>query len=205
MRKSSIAAVLVAVSMSCITARVAASDVCATVDQAAAVKEFYAASPGTLPVIAARRLKLTEAVVTSALGADRAVSAPGSAFADVWAVMTGWEQANFLIMKGANVFEILSGVSPGAPSETSQYFNIKYEHPLRGHLRPDLFGSIYAVALPGADEVVLRGVLFFDSDGASVFGTFISGEALTPSGSDLARFNDVWELIEASPSVCAGS
>jgi putative heme iron utilization protein len=158
-----------------------------------------------LPVIAAQRLKLPEAVVTSALGAHRAVSAPGSAFAELWAVMAGWEQANFLIMKGANVFEILSGVSPGAPSETSQYFNIKYEHPLRGHLRPDLFGSIYAVALPGADDVVLRGVMFFDRDGALVFGTFISGEALTPSESDLARFNDIWELIEANPSVCAGS
>jgi putative heme iron utilization protein len=191
--------------MSCITDPVAASAACATADQAGAVEEFYAANPGMLPVIAAQRLKLAEAVVTSALGANRAVSAPGSAFADVWAVMTGWEQANFLIMKGANVFEILSGVSPGAPSETSQYFNLEYEHPLRGHLRPDLYGSIYAVALPGADDVVLRGVMFFDRDGALVFGTFISGEALTPSDSDLARFNDIWELIEANPSVCAGS
>lgn len=182
-----------------------ASDICATADQARHIREFYVANPGTLPVVAARKLGLPEAVVTSGLGEERVASARSSAFADVWSAMASWEQANFLIMKGQNVFEILSGVSPGAPSKTSQYFNINYEHPLRGHLRPDQFAAIFAVAIPAEDKTVLRGVLFYDDDGSLVFGAFISGEALKPSESELRKFDDVMELIRAQPPVCPDS
>jgi putative heme iron utilization protein len=182
-----------------------ANEYCATPEQSQAIREFYAGKPGTLPVIAARRLGLPDALVTSGLPGDQAVSAPGSAFADVWAAMTAWQQANFLIMKGQNVFEILSGVAAGAPSKRSSYFNIAYEHPLRGHLRPDLYGSIYALDMPGDGETPIRGVLFFDTDGALVFGAFISGEALQPGPGEMEKFAAVWDLVEGRPSVCMAS
>ena len=174
---------------------------CATPDQRQQIQNFYAENPGTLPTIAARRLKLPEELVASGLPADQAASAPGEAFAEVWALMSRWEQANFLIMKGANVFEILSPVAPGAPSTRSDYYNIEYTHPLRGHLRPDLYTSIYAVAIPAKEETI-RGVLFYDPDGESVFGAFISGEALTPPASELAKFDAVMALIRSKPPVC---
>jgi len=175
---------------------------CATADQARLIGDFYSDNPGTLPVMAARRLKFSAALVSSGLGEDQAVSAPPSAFAEIWAAMGSWEQANFLIMQGQNVFEIMSGVASGAPSTRSDYFNLKYEHPLRGHLRPDLYGSIYAVALPGAEEVVTRGVMFFDAGGELVFGVFMSGEALRPSPGEIEKFDAVMELVRSLPSVC---
>ena len=105
-------------------------------------------------------------------------------------------------MKGQNVFEILSGVSEGAPSTRSDFFNIEYENPVRGHLRPDLYSAIYAVAIPGEDDAVARGVLFYDADGSLVFGVFVSGESLAPSADALAQFDAAMALVRAQPTVC---
>lgn len=180
----------------------AANEFCASDAQKQRIDEFYQERPGTMPVIAASRLGLPAALVTSGLAAGQSVSAPGSAFAEVWAELSRWEQANFLIMKGNNVFEILSGVSSGAPSKTSSYFNIKYDNPLRGHLRPDEYAAIYAVTIPGKDESVLRGVMFFDADGDMVFGVFLSGESLHPPPGDLVKFDELVALVSSHSAVC---
>jgi len=188
--------------LSCVGNSAVGGEFCATTEQTRLIGEFYAENSGTLPVIAARRLEMSAALVSSGLSEEYAVSAPASAFAEVWAAMSSWQQANFLIMKGQNVFEILSGVASGAPSTRSDYFNLQYDHPLRGHLRPDLYASIYAVAIPGDEEVVTRGVMFFDAEGALVFGVFMSGEALRPSPGEIENFDAVMDLVRSLPSVC---
>ncbi len=185
---------------------VLADNFCATPEQVKQVQAFYAANPGAMPPVAATRLKLPEATVASALGADRAASAPGSDFAEIWAAIGTWKEATFLIMKGPNVFEIRSAAGKGTPSKTSKYFNIEYTHPLRGHLRPDLFASIYAVSLKGKDEgkdkVSPRGILFYDNEGASVFGAFMGGDGPTPDAADLAKFDELMKLVRAKSAVC---
>jgi putative heme iron utilization protein len=180
---------------------VIAASFCATPAQLQQVREFYASNPGTMPAIAARRLNLPEATVASALPAAESASLPGSHFATVWAAMTQWQEATFLIMKGANVFEIRSGVGKAERSKTSAYTNIEYVHPLRGHLRPDLYQSIYAVALPGRNGAVARGIIFYDGEGASVFGAFVSGDEPAPP-SEIAKFDRVMKLVRAGPVVC---
>ena len=144
-------------------------------------------------------------MIASALPADQAVSAPGDAFPEIWAAMTDWDDANFLIMKGANVFEINSPIAPGKPSTRSSYYNIDYIHPLRGHLWPDLYTSIYAVRQPTEGEGVIRGVLFHSGEDGLIFGAFISGEDLAVSESELAKFDRVCARVESKPSVCGGS
>jgi len=182
-----------------------AEGLCATPEQARQIQAFYQDKPATMPVIAGRNLKLPEAVVASGLPADQAAGIKGEAFMEVWAAMTAWKEAVFLITKGQNVFEVVSPIAAATPSKTSQYTNIAYEHPLRGHLRPDLFRSIYAVALPGKDGAMARGVLFYDADGASVFGAFISGEGAPPPASEIAKFDDLMRLMKARPQVCPGA
>ncbi|MEZ5566090.1 MAG: ChuX/HutX family heme-like substrate-binding protein [Gammaproteobacteria bacterium] len=178
-----------------------ASDFCADTAQSAKVQAFYAEHPGTMPVIAARRLGLAEAVVVSGLASGQSASASGTTFADVWSAMSKWNRANFLIMKGDNVFEISSAVGTGKPSSTSKYYNISYDQPLRGHLRPDQYASIYAVDMPGESaERTVRGVLFYDQDGASVFGAFFSGEGPDPAPGEIRKFDAVMNLVKASPS-----
>jgi putative heme iron utilization protein len=179
-----------------------ADALCATPEQSRQIQAFYKDKPATMPVIAARKLQLPEAVVVSGLPADQAAGVKGEAFTDVWAAMTTWQEAVFLITKGDNVFEVVSPIAPATPSKSSQYTNIAYEHPLRGHLRPDQFRSIYAVAMPGKDGAMARGVLFYDADGASVFGAFISGEGPPPPASEIAKFDELMRLVTARPQVC---
>ena len=180
---------------------VLAADLCATDHEREQVRAFLEENPGAVPFSAARRLGLAEAKVASALPAEQAVSASGSAFAEVWAALSGVSEALFLITKGNNVFEVMSGVSPGAPSTRSQYFNIEYKEPVRGHLRPDEYAAIYAVDL-GSGEGKAQGVLFYDGQGEPVFGVFVSGEGLVTAAENKARFASVKALIAAKPSVC---
>ncbi|MCC7258209.1 MAG: hypothetical protein IT486_07535 [Gammaproteobacteria bacterium] len=182
----------------------AATGFCATPEQAARVQAFYRDNPGTMPVIAARRLDLPEATVVSGLPAEQSVGIAGAAFMDIWGAMRQWQAATFLIMKGENVFEVVSPVGTATPSKTSKYTNIAYEQPLRGHLRPDLYASIYAVALPGRNGAIPRGVLFYDASGASVFGAFISSDGPPPPASEIAKFDAVMALVKSRSPVCGG-
>lgn len=199
-RKTVILALVLSAGM---TLPVQAADFCATPEQAEQVAAFYAANPGTMPPIAAARLQLAEATVVSALDAAHAASAAGSHFAEVWVAIGSWKEATFLIMKGDNVFEIRSAAGRGAPSASSRYFNIEYTQPLRGHLRPDQYASIYAVVLPREGRTTVRGVVFYDADGRSVFGAYLSGEGPEPDAVELAKFDELLRLLRSKPAPCA--
>jgi putative heme iron utilization protein len=180
-----------------------AGDMCATPEQAQKVRAHYKDNPAAMPVIAARKLNVPETVVVSGLPADQVASAPGAAFTEVWNAMTQWKNSIFLIMKGENVFEVLSPVAPVTPSKTSKYTNIDYVHPLRGHLRPDQYASIYAVAMPDKEGKLTRGVLFYDAAGESVFGAFMSGESLPPpSAAEITGFDGLMKRMKAKGQIC---
>lgn len=182
----------------------AADSSCATPQQTQQIREFYRNNAMTMPVIASRKLGLPEAVVASGLPPQQAASAPGKDFAEIWEAMMSWKEATFLIMKGANVFEVLSGIGKIERSKTSAYTNIEYVHPMRGHLRPDLYESIYAVSLPGKDDEAARGILFYDAQGASVFGVFMSGD-ISPPASEIAKFDEVMKLVRTKTPVCGAA
>ncbi|MBV6415520.1 MAG: hypothetical protein CMLOHMNK_00032 [Steroidobacteraceae bacterium] len=177
---------------------------CATPAQTKTITDFLAANPGTLPPVAAARLDLPEATVVSALGADAAASAPGPDFAAIWAKLGEFSELTFLVMKGPNVFEIRSKAGRGTPSKTSRYFNIEYSQPLRGHLRPDLYASVYALKLTAKNpgQAAPRGILVYDASGASVFGAFIGGDGPPPTTADLATFDALFELVRSKTPVC---
>jgi len=199
----SIAAIPIFTSFLLSSTGVMAENYCASVDQASQVQEYYTEAPGAMPPIASMRTGLTEAIVVSGLADGQAVSTSGEHFAEIWEAMGSWGESTFLIMKGQNVFEIRSKVGKGAPSKSSDYFNIEYEQPVRGHLRPDLYASIYAVEMPGRGDATIRGVLFYGEDGASEFGVFISGDSVDPTEDDIANFNEVKDLIASKGSVCS--
>jgi len=194
--------VATALILACLAGTANAAEFCADSDQRASVRDFYAESPGAQPAIVAARTGLSDAIVLSSLDPAQAASAAGDVFPEVWAMMENWERATFLIMKGGSAFEILSGIGPGKPSTRSQYFNIEYVEPLRGHLRPDEYAAIYAVSIPQGEGIVNRGVIFLDQVGQSVFAAFISGDSMTTTPAEIAKFEQLMEMLARKPNVC---
>jgi len=185
----------------CHTSAFGASPLCASPEQAAAVQALYATAPVPPTFMAATKLGIPEAIVTSALGGKEAVGTTGAGFAAVWASLQDWDDATVVLLKGANVMEVRGRIPTGTPSTKSQFFNLKQDGAgLGGHLRPDLLGAIYAVELAGAPGT-LRGVTFLDAAGESLFGVYV------PEGADkkpdlVAQFEKTRALIAGLPRVC---
>lgn len=181
---------------------------CATVAQVKQVQEHYAAHPGAMPAVATRALKLPDALIASALPPDQVYGASGAAFIPVWESMMAWDDPVTIVIKSGSVIEIRGKIPKGTPSKVSNYFNVDESGPgLGGHLRPDLVTAIYAVDLPTkAANAPLRGILFFDGAGDTVFGVYAAGEneGSPASPALVAQFERTRALVKSMPRVCAG-
>ena len=175
---------------------------CASAEQVDQVRAFYAASeapPATFQ--ATGRLGLTEGIIASALPPDKAMGVSGQHFRDIWASLQDWGIVTLLILKGGNVFEIQGPVRPGKDSTISNYFNLEYGvGGAGGHLRPDLLGSIYAIAL-NSSKGNIRGVAFYDAVGDSPFAVYMrEDEEITAERQ--AAFEKTWDLMAGLERAC---
>jgi len=179
---------------------------CATPDQVKQVQTYYAASPGAMPAIASRMLKLPDALIASALPADQAYGTSGAAFIRVWESLMAWDSPVVIVIKSGNVIEIRGRIPKGEPSKISNYFNVDEKgEGMSGHLRPDLMTTIYAVELPTKTaNAPLRGVLFFDAAGETVFGVYAAGESERGPAPPalLGQFEKTRALIRSMPKLC---
>lgn len=178
-----------------------AASLCATPEQKAQIAPLYAGSPVPAPFMAAKKLGLPEAVIASTLPVAQATGVSAAEFSKVWESLQSWDQALTLVLKGASVFEIHGRIPPGIPSTKSPFFNLQAaEAGLGGHLRPDLFGAIYAVNLDGA-EGQMRGVTFMDQQGEGIFGVYLP-ESREPAPALVAQFDRTQALMTAMPRLC---
>jgi putative heme iron utilization protein len=186
----------------------ASAPMCATVAQAKQVQEQYAANPGAMPAVATRTLKLPDAVIASALPPDQVYGTTGAAFVPVWESMMAWDNPVTIVIKSGSVLEIRGKIAKGTPSKVSNYFNVDESGPgLGGHLRPDMVTAIYAVNLPTKTaNAPLRGILFFDGAGDTVFGVYAAGknEGSPASPALVAQFERTRALVKSMPRICAG-
>ncbi len=186
------------------TAIAADAPMCATPEQAKQVQEVYSKG-GMLPQIANRTLKMNEAVIASALPPAQSVGTSGKNFAAVWNELVGMEGVT-LVMKGGNVYEIRGKIPKGEPSKSSQYFNIENDVGLSGHLRPDLYGAIYSLAIPARiPNSVSRGILFTDretGEAAFMIAPGLVREGTTPPPAVLAQFDKVTATIKSLGAAC---
>ena len=186
----------------------AAAPMCATAAQAKQVQDYFTANPGTMPAIATRTLKLPDALIASALPQDKAYGTNGAGFIPVWESMMAWDNPVVIVIKSGSVLEIRGKIAKGTPSKVSSYFNVDESGlGLSGHLRPDLVTAIYAVDLPTrAANLPLRGILFFDVAGETVFGVYAAGEGEgQPAPPALvAQFEKTRALINSMPKLCPG-
>ncbi len=173
---------------------------CPTADEARRIAEAFARKPAPMPFAAAPGLKLAEVVVAGGMPSSLGAGIDGSHFTEVWDSLATWPESMVLFMKGGNVFEIATRIPRGEPSDKSRYFNLD-EGTLSGHLRPDLITAIHGLQMP-ANEGFVRGVLFYDASGESVFGVFVNAEGREPSASEVARFDATWKLLKSLPQRC---
>jgi putative heme iron utilization protein len=157
-----------------------AEELCASSEQRQIIQDFLAENSGMMPIMAARDLQMPEAIVASAYASEQAASTTGDAFIDVWTAMKGLDQVTVLIIKDADVFEIPSKIGMGEFSDTNDFYNLSHDQPFSGHLRPDLYSSIYVLKIPYGEERVGRAIFFYKSNGEPAFGTLISGRGPSP-------------------------
>ena len=182
----------------------AAESLCASSEQRQIIQDFLAENPGTLPIITARELKLPEALVASGYSPDQMASTTGDAFTDVWTVMTSLEEVTVLILKDRDVFEIKSRIGSVEFSDTNSRYNISHDYPFSGHLRPDLYSSIYAVTVPFGNGRAGRGIFFYEPNGEPSFGILVSGRGPSPSNEQIAKFDEIMAMLKGLPSACPG-
>ncbi len=181
-----------------------AENLCASSELRQIIQDFLAEKPGMMPVMAARELNIPEAIVASAYSPDQVASTTGDAFTDVWTVMTNLEKVTVLVIKDRDVFEISSIIGSGEFSDTNSFYNLSHDYPFSGHLRPDLYSSIYAVRVPYGEERVGRGIFFYKPNGEAAFGILVSGRGPSPSTEQIAKFDEIMAMIKDRPSACPG-
>ncbi len=176
---------------------------CPSPQEAARVREFYAdQDPLPATFIAARRLKMPEALVAASLGSKQVRGVAGKHFRDIWASMADWDEAIFLVMKGGHVFEIMGPVHSGKDSTESSYFNLDYGvGGAGGHLRPDRIGSVYAINL-SSGKGDMRGVAFYGADGEQAFAVYLGSEGKVPDHLK-PRFDETWDLMAGMEPACS--
>lgn len=176
---------------------------CASTDQIAVVRSALAGKEPSPLTATAAALKMPEAIVASALPEAQAYGVSATQFQVIWKSLETWDDATTFVIKGPNLFEIQGPVGKGEPSKRSQFFNLHREGPgLAGHLRPDLYSSIYLLEIPGTSST-LRGVVFFDLSGDAVFSVYVPGEGAPAPQSVVEQFSATSTLIRSLPRVCA--
>ena len=175
---------------------------CATPAEATTVRAALAGKePGPLAAVAGA-LKMPEALVMSALPENEAYGVGASHFPVIWKSLETWDDALTLVTKGANIIEIRGQVGLGEPSKRSKFFNVTRKGGgLNGHLRPDLYSSIYGISRVGK-ESALRGVAFVDQAGEVVFTVYLPSEGETPPASLVKQFEGTWALLRSLPALC---
>lgn len=138
------------------------------------VRAAIAAKPdGVLEFIATEHGVPYRAVLDCLDGND-AVAAPGEAFDEVWADMTGWGPIMFIVHTVDGVFETAGELPPGTHGRG--YFNIHGESPIGGHLKAERCAAIYFVDRPFFGRRSCS-VQFINGDGEAMFKVFVGRDA----------------------------
>ena len=129
---------------------------------------------------------LAQTCGVSELQAAEALPQPMRAFAAaadfdaIWADLTAWESATFIMRHGGSVVEIKGQIPAG--KHGGGYFNLDHGCPLGGHICSNNIAHMAFLSLPfmGLES---HSIQFFDAAGAVVFSIYVGREnrALIPT------------------------
>ena len=155
----------------------------------AAIREALAEKPDGVLESLAETHGVSLATVYDCLPAGQAVSAPPSAFEDIWNELTGWGPITLVVHTRDGVFETRGAIPPG--SHGRGYFNIHGDSPIGGHLRIDRCERIVFVDRPffGRRSCSL---VFVNGEGEAMFKVFVGrDESRELDPNQVARFEAI--------------
>lgn len=193
-------------------AAAAAAPVCATAEQAAAIRQFYRELPSAPPIVARRHMRSQEELVASGIRPEQAVGVGGEHFEAVWRSVSEWPRGFFILDQKGWILKFEAPVPPLlGNARKDEFVDVKVPgaQGLVSHMRPDRVTSIYAVELPGGKgrdgkdrQGATRAVIFFDDSRESVFGIYasVAGEDLPADA--IPGFERTVALMRALPPHC---
>lgn len=117
----------------------------------------------------AQQFEVSERQIAEAMPEDMAKVISGEHFATVWAALTSWEKATFIVQHGGHVIEIKTRIAPGKFGHG--YYNIMGQEAVGGHIKADAITHISFLSMPfmGLES---HSVQFFDADGHVAFSIY---------------------------------
>ncbi|MEM8954219.1 MAG: heme utilization cystosolic carrier protein HutX [Verrucomicrobiota bacterium] len=162
-----------------------------TPEEKVAIIDAINENPDTLPRIMAEEHNVSEAAVVEALPDGMSLRIEPSAFEELWADLTTWENPLLIVIASGSVFEIPGPLGPGEFGRG--YYNIDAEeNAWGGHLKPDQLGAIYLIQKPFRGNDTWQ-CAFYDKEGSRVFSIYVGREGDEPHGPTLEAFDALWE------------
>jgi Putative heme iron utilization protein len=163
----------------------------ATELKAAIAERVLAKKPLMLGTLA-REYGITEVDVARALPETMRRFAPGESFDYVWAELTTWEKATFIMQHAGTVLEVKGVIPPG--SHGHGYFNLNGETGIGGHLKVDDLDCICFLSMPfmGLES---HSVQFFNSLGEVKFSIYAGRDGRTLISSVCESFSRLREAV----------
>ena len=141
----------------------------ARTDLAAKVAEALKEKKPVMLASLAAQFGVAEKDIAEAMPEDMAKVISGEHFEKVWAALTAWEKATFIVQHGGHVIEIKTRIAPGKFGHG--YYNIMGKEAVGGHLKADAIAHIGFLSMPfmGLES---HSVQFFDADGHVAFSIY---------------------------------
>lgn len=138
------------------------------------IKGIIEKDPSTMPTMIARKLKIPEAAVVTALPEEMRTFVSKDKFEEIWAEMTTWEKTTFIAQSSGAIVEVKGKLPKGKNGHG--FFNLMEKgNPLGGHLMVDKLEYIAFLEKPffGLESLSVQ---FFDKSGDIMFSVYAGRE-----------------------------
>lgn len=194
------------------TSNARGEDLCASVDDAKVIQDYYAnVRPGGPPPAAARLFRMKEATVASAFHPDHAygVRSDRLFFEKVWKSIDSWGKDTKIGLVftsgGMHVWNFPSTVPQTQASSSPIWYDMYSDEGrgVHGHITPQEVEQIWALQLPTVQPDKFTRILsFYGKDGNLIVGLYVSENAKAFDPRAGAGFERTRELLKTRVRIC---
>ncbi|MGY1459455.1 MULTISPECIES: ChuX/HutX family heme-like substrate-binding protein [unclassified Luteimonas] len=190
-----------------------AQDLCASVDDARVVQNYYAnIRPGGPPPAAARLYRMPEATLVSALHPDQAYGVRSNRlfFEEVWKSIDAWGKDTKIGLVftsgGMHAWNFPSTVPQTQAGYSPLWYDMYADDGagVHGHITPQEVEQIWALQLPTLKPDKFTRILgFYGRDGHLIVGLYVSEGTKAFDPKAVEGFERTRELLRSHPRICS--